>query len=315
MARKRRKAVSEDLRLPDFDEKSYIKLEMRGAVFLIACVGMSLVMSLVAGFLTWGLKDGRIAFVLGLLGFFLVRLLLSVLKVDMSDFDKMRWASGFFTYFLTFIAVWILLINPPLANLIPPKISDNTTDDQELGAIVNIAAYIDDSQRIKSVDVILTDPHGVEIGPFKMNRVIQNLYSYRIENPIVGVYNYTIEVRDDGGYFKDANFKFTVKENLAPTIAPYPQIQGQNITRGSGIHVIIKDNVGVILAFYGLDQPPEFQTLPTSSEVKLALDNPQQSEVVIPTDKWAVGPHNMTICALDRVPHRETCDSYQFNLT
>jgi len=315
MARKRRKAVSEDMRLPDFDEKSYIKLEMRGAVFLIASVGVALVMALVAAFLTWGLKDGRIAFVLGLLGFFLVRLLLTVLKVDMSDFDKMRWATGFFTYFTTFIAVWILLINPPMAYLVPPKITDNTTDDQELGAIVSIAAYVDDTQRVKSVDVVITDPKGVETGPFNMLRVVQNLYSYRIENPIVGIYNYTIEVRDDGGYFKDANFKFTVKDNLPPVIQPYPQIQGQNISRGSEIHVIIKDNVGVILAFYGLDQPPEFQTMPATPEVKLTMENPMQSEVRIPTEKWLVGRHNLTICALDRVPYRETCDSFQFNLT
>lgn len=315
MARKRRKAVSEDMRLPDFDEKSYIKLELRGSIFLVACVGMSLVMALVAAFITWGVKDGRIAFVLGLLGFFLVRLLFNVLKIDMSDFDKMRWASGFFTYFMTFIAVWILLINPPLADLIPPKITDNTVDEQELGSLINIAAYVDDTQKVKSVDVVLTDPKGSETGPFRMTRIIQNLYSYKLENAMPGTYNYTIEVRDDGGYFKDARFKLVVKENALPTISPFPAVQNQSIPQGQGIHVLIKDNVGVILAYYGLDQPPGFQTQPASAEFKLTILDPRDTEVIISTSKWDRGRHNLTICAMDRVPYREACNSYQLTIT
>jgi hypothetical protein len=312
MARKRRKVVSDDLKIPDFDEKGYLKLEMRGSIFAVACVGMGLLMSIIAGFLTWGTHDGRIAFVLGVLGFFLVLLLLNVFKVDTEGFDKMRWAGGFVTYMLTFVAIWILLINPPLAYLVPPKITNNTTADQELGSIVSVEAYVDDTQGIKSVDVVLTDPKGQQTGPFGMSKVVQNLYAYDLENPMVGTYSFIVEVKDQGGFYKNAKYQFNVKENKAPTIDLWNFTQNQTVVAGQKISAEIKDNVGVILAFYGVDQPSGFETLPSSSESKLTIDNQKDSLVTIPTKNWSPGQHTLTICAMDRVPHRETCNSYKF---
>jgi len=68
------------------------------------------------------------------------------------------------------------------------------------------------------------------------------------------------------------------------------------------------------LAFWGLDQPPNFSTIPGSKETPLKLDNNKDTTVTIPTTKWDSGPHNITVCALDRVPHRETCASFHFNV-
>ena len=79
MARKRRVQQNDDLKLPDFDEKSYLQLEMRGSVFLLLCVGLALLMAVLAAPLTWATKDGRIGFVMGILGFLLVRMLMNVL--------------------------------------------------------------------------------------------------------------------------------------------------------------------------------------------------------------------------------------------
>jgi hypothetical protein len=312
MARKRRVQQSDDLKLPDFDEKSYLQLEMRGSVFLLLCVGLALLMAILAAFLTWGMKDGRIAFVLGILGFFLVRMLMNVLKVDMTGFDKMRWLGGFGSYFLTFLVIWTLLINPPLVDLVPPQITDKTAYNQELGSIITIGANVDDNQGVSSVQVALTDPLGHDAGTLKMNRSVQNRYWAEIPHPMIGKYNYTIEARDQGGFFVSYSNYLQVMPNQAPTIQLYGV--ATNISVGDPIRVQIKDNVGVILAFWGLDQPPNFSTIPGSKETSLKLENNKDTTVTIPTTKWNSGPHNITVCALDRVPHRETCNSFHFNV-
>jgi len=304
------------MKLPIFDERSYLKQELRGALFTVLCVVLALAMAAVAGLLTWATKDGRIAFILGILGFFLIRMVLKVLNIDTKDFDKMRWAGGFFSYFLTFIAIWILLINPPLVDLVPPKITERTAPEQELGAIIAIGAIVDDNQGVKFVQVIITDPFGHETGPFKMDRYVNTEYRYVIANPVEGRYNYTIEVRDQGGFFVDANYHLHVLKNVAPTIKPYDINYNGTVLRGIDLQFQVQDNVGVILAFYGLDQRTNFETYPGSPEAKLTINknNPKDSIVVIHTKIWDAGPHNVTVCAMDRVPHRETCNSYKLNM-
>jgi|GEM_PF-6993781 len=312
MARKRRTQQSEDLKLPDFDEKSYLQLEMRGSVFMLLCVGLALLMAVLAAFLTWGMKDGRIAFVLGILGFFLVRMLMNVLKVDTTGFDKMRWASGFGSYMLTFIVIWTLLINPPLVDLVPPKITDKTAYNQELDSIIGIGANVDDNQGVNSVQVALTDPLGHDAGTIKMNRTVQNQYWVEIPHPMVGKYNYTIEARDQGGFDVTYSNYMQVWPDEAPTVKLYGT--ALNITIGDPIRVQIKDNVSVILAFWGLDQPPNFSTIPNTKEIQLKLTDNKDSIVTIPTTQWSGGPHLVTVCAMDRVPHRETCSNFHFNV-
>lgn len=312
MARKRRVQGSEDLKLPDFDEKSYLQLEMRGSVFMLICIGLALLMAVLAAFLTWGMHDGRIAFVLGILGFFLVTMIMNLLKVDTTGFDKMRWLTGFGSYLLTFLVIWILLINPPLVDLVPPQITDTTTYTQELGSVIGIGATVDDNQGVSSVQVAIADPQGHDIGTFKMNRTVQNQYWVEIPNTVVGKYNYTIEARDAGGFFVTHSNYLQVMPNVAPTVDLFGV--ATNISKGTPIQVEIKDNVGVILAFWGLDQPPNFSTLSDSREAPLKLVDNHDSTVSIPTAKWVGGPHTVTVCALDRVPHRETCRSFHFNV-
>jgi hypothetical protein len=313
MARKRRKGEEEGLKLPDFDEKSYLKLEMRGSVFTLLCVGLALAMAVLAAFLTWGMHDGRIAFVIGILGFFLVRMVLNFLKVDTEGFDKMRWFGGFGSYILTFIVIWTLLINPPLVDLVPPKITDNTSYNQELGSIIGIGATVDDNQAVNSVQVLLTDPQGHDVGTFKMDRIVQNKYWVQIPNPVVGKYNYTIEAKDQGGFYVTYTNYFQVLPNLPPNVSLYGQ--PTNIARGDPVRVQITDNVGVILAYWGLDQPPDFSTHPDSKETPIKMTNSASSLVTIPTTQWSTGPHNITVCAMDRVPHRETCNTFHFNVS
>jgi len=312
MARKRRTQQSDDYKLPEFDEKSYLQLEMRGSVFLLLCVGLALIMAVLAAFLTWGMRDGRIAFVLGILGFFLVRMVMNVLKVDATGFDKMRWAGGFASYFLTFLVIWTLLINPPLVDLVPPKITDRTAYNQELGAIISIEANVDDNQGIRSVQVALTDPLGHDAGTLPMKRTVQNKYWVEVLNPVVGKYNYTIEARDQGGFFVSHSNYLQVLPNEAPKV----RLSGTapNITLGDPIRVQLNDNVGIILAFWGLDSPVDFSTISGSKETPLKLENNKDTTVTIPTTKWSSGPHDITVCALDRVPHRETCKTFHFNV-
>jgi len=313
MGRKRKIAGNEDTRLPTFNEKKWLLSERQGTKFTALCVGLGLLMAVVGGLLTWALRDATIPFVLGVLAFLLIRIILKLIHVDTTEFDKMRWAGGFFTYFLTFIAIWIILINPPVVDLIPPKITDKTLEEQELGSDIGIKVIVDDNQGIKAVQVVVTDPGGNQVGPFSMTKVVQNEYRYSVTATTTGIYNYSIEVRDKADFFVTGNYQFKVVPNQAPKVKWYHN-PGANLTKSDSVSVEITDNTGVILAFYGMDQPSGFQTERDIPEMQLKLENPRNSKADIPLKNMLNGHHNVTVCAMDRVPHRTTCEVLEFNV-
>ncbi len=53
---------------------------------------------------------------------FLLKWILPILKVDTSEWKRNAWMGHGSTFFFTWLAIWILLLNPPFADLSPPLI-------------------------------------------------------------------------------------------------------------------------------------------------------------------------------------------------
>jgi hypothetical protein len=57
-------------------------------------------------------------------GFGTMKILFSTMKIDLSKFTKKTWLGHSAWFFFTFLAIWILLINPPFTDFAAPEVKN-----------------------------------------------------------------------------------------------------------------------------------------------------------------------------------------------
>jgi hypothetical protein len=108
-------------KFPEFDEKDFLREEIRDSKAIIASSLVALPMAGVAAMMTASIHPTA-GIVMGLAGFGVIYFLFKFLFKDLSAFKIKHWLMSVGGYFLTFIALWILLINPPFMDLSGPVI-------------------------------------------------------------------------------------------------------------------------------------------------------------------------------------------------
>ncbi|HEV8595922.1 MAG TPA: hypothetical protein VGR51_10390, partial [Thermoplasmata archaeon] len=142
-AKRRKREEDEAFEIPEFDEVAYMEKEVNvaKASFVMIALAIPLAVALyaltVAGL--WGL---------GFLAAFAITYSLPRIfkfvpwpKVDLSKFERRDWIGHGGTFFLTWLAFWILLINVPFTDLTPPVIA---------AVYVNGVPMVEGSQRTVS---------------------------------------------------------------------------------------------------------------------------------------------------------------------
>jgi len=112
---------------PEFDELEFMKKEMRAAKSTIIVV----LWTLPAALISFGLTLAGVAVVAGFAGIgmmFLLKWILPLLKVDISAYKRKDWIGHGATFFFSWLAFWILLLNPPFADLTNPVILSVSVD-------------------------------------------------------------------------------------------------------------------------------------------------------------------------------------------
>jgi len=131
MAKKRKKDKKQDeeyeFRPPDFNEREFLQKELRDSRAAIVAVGIAVLFGVIAGIVT-ALNTSLVlvAFIIGIAGLASLKYIYNLLGFDTSGFTKKNWAGTAVTYFFTFLAIWVLLINTPFADLTDPGIDDVT---------------------------------------------------------------------------------------------------------------------------------------------------------------------------------------------
>jgi hypothetical protein len=108
---------------PEFDEKEFLRKELRDTRTVFLTVGYAALFGLVAFILS--LISERLMIVgLGLLfgGLVSLKYVYPLLKVKIEEFQKKNWAGNIAWFFLTFLAVWVLLLNFPFSDHADPDI-------------------------------------------------------------------------------------------------------------------------------------------------------------------------------------------------
>ncbi|MEM0342969.1 MAG: hypothetical protein QXJ32_01260 [Thermoplasmata archaeon] len=126
MAKKRKKEKKEEeyeFTPPDFDEKEFLMKELKDTKVALATVGFAILAGAIAGVISMVSRAlVGAAFLVAIAGIFSLRYYYKLLKIDITAFTKKNWVGNVATYFFTFLAIWVLLLNAPFSDLADPSI-------------------------------------------------------------------------------------------------------------------------------------------------------------------------------------------------
>ncbi|MGI0149797.1 MAG: hypothetical protein ACREDF_09745 [Thermoplasmata archaeon] len=131
MARRKRKEEDADWVAPEFDEVKYMRKEIEAGRAALATVGWA-ILGAVVSFLLYSVNPG-LAFFAGIgLGFGMY-IVLPLTGINIEPFKRKDWFSHGATYFFSWLAVWILLLNPPFGDFTNPTIQAISVSPSHIG--------------------------------------------------------------------------------------------------------------------------------------------------------------------------------------
>src|SRR2546426_9598281 len=120
MARRKRKEDEPDWVPPEFDEVGYMRQEIQGAHAAIATIGWAVIGAVVALLLYAVLPV--LAFFAGIAVGFGMYFVFPLIGINTDGFKRRDWVGHGITYFFSWLAFWILLLNPPFSDHTVPTI-------------------------------------------------------------------------------------------------------------------------------------------------------------------------------------------------
>ena len=122
MAKKRRKhEEEEEFELPEFDEKEFLRKELVGARIMLVTV----VLAAIAAGVSYAFTLANvvvIAFFAGLALVFLLPYIVKLFRIETQGYTKRDWFGHGTTFFFAWLAIWVLLMNVPFADVTPPNL-------------------------------------------------------------------------------------------------------------------------------------------------------------------------------------------------
>jgi len=127
MARKKRKVEKKEEEYewvpPEFDEKTFLEKDIKGTralfVTVISCVLFAILAYFLGEAIHWAL-----GFVVLFVGIFLLRYIFPLSRVDTSALEAKSMIGNYALFFLLFIGLWILFMNPPFSDHSDPSIGE-----------------------------------------------------------------------------------------------------------------------------------------------------------------------------------------------
>ncbi len=220
-----------EFEFPQFDEEEFKEKEKRKAKTSFISFGFGILMGIISRFawasmsqsLRWGLT-----FLLAICSIGFLAKLLQLLKIDISKFGRKEWLGSISFYFFTWLAIFIVLINPPFYDASPPKIDVVALPEiQEVGGSIIIAARVTDNVRVKEVKVNISD--GKEWNIFKMQKE-GDVYTYEYKGNESSSLSYTIIASDKSGRTSLEKGKIGFEKNVISITNPTNKGIGANYT-------------------------------------------------------------------------------------
>jgi len=147
----------EEITLPEFDEKKFMEKERRKAKTSFISFLFGVLIGIICRFL-WTNLDSSIrwplCFLLAVASIGFMARILQFLKIDIKQFSKKEWAGSIAFYLFTWLAIFILAINPPFYDASPPKIEAIALPEiQEENGSILVVAHVTDNSGVKKVTI------------------------------------------------------------------------------------------------------------------------------------------------------------------
>jgi hypothetical protein len=233
MAKKWKKKADDGdygFKYPEFDEREYLVKELKETRILIVTILMAVIFAVIslASMLIMPNKDALVGLIVGLVGIMSLRFVYPAFKIDTSAFDWKKWFMNVLSFFGVWLAIWILLCNPPISDFTPPSIDqvrslhgDTTTYLKDNVLDVNISgttsftieAHIADNSQLDSgsvkLDIQRAAPHTSNI-----SRPDEHTFRWDINNIPQGQYPTVLSAKDTNGNWKIFTFTLDVKHQI-----------------------------------------------------------------------------------------------------
>ena len=234
MAKKRRQKSEKkeelDIKIPEFDEHEFIALELRKSKMSFIAFIFAIFMVVIT-YLLYSVThpDWRGPVVLGFLGVVGLRFMTRLMKIDVSDFEWKNWFGSGAIYFFSWLAIFVLVLNPPFSDFAEPEIELkefsyfffnedtnetywksfdlNIEEPQAQGPLkINITMKITDNSQIDKDSVKLIIKPSITSNATKLTYTMKdlkdNLYQIIIEPEqgqklLEDSYSFTVEAKDD----------------------------------------------------------------------------------------------------------------------
>ena len=137
MARRKRKEESPDWVAPEFDEVGYMRQEMGAARASVATIVWAIVGAGVS-FLLFAVYP-PLAFVGGLAMGFGLYFMLPLFGIRINAFKRRDWFGHGMIYFFSWLAFWIIMLNPPFGDFTDPTINAISVSPYRAGLTTGLA--------------------------------------------------------------------------------------------------------------------------------------------------------------------------------
>lgn len=230
MAKRRKEKdeqAEEDFKLPKFDEKEFVQKEKEK----IRMTFVSFLFGLLIAVITFGfwalLQDSpfqwMLVFLFGVFNTSWLRYLFVKLNITMDPSDRKGMFSAYAIYFLTWLFLLIVLVNPPFYDAESPHIEVVSLPDmQEPGGSVKIVAHITDNAGINNNQATLIITHNqstIMDETFTLDESIL-LYEYQSDNQTMGDFDFMITAEDNSGFTTQKNGSFSIDDNVIKVPKP-----------------------------------------------------------------------------------------------
>ncbi len=123
MAKKRKKTVEkkEHFKKPEFDEVEFMQKEIGNTKIALLSIIFSIPIAILAYVVTIaGLPVA--AFLIGVGSIFLLKYVYQFFNIETDKFENKDWLGNGAMFFLTWLAIWVLILNMPFSDLTNPTI-------------------------------------------------------------------------------------------------------------------------------------------------------------------------------------------------
>ncbi|MGB1586763.1 MAG: hypothetical protein ACPHID_06945 [Thermoplasmatota archaeon] len=197
---------------PDFDEDQFIHKEMVSFHTTVVLFFAGIV----AAIASWGafaaLDGARTGWLVGMvilaIAFAFLRPLFRILKIDIAHWARREWIGTGFLMFFTWLAFFIMLVNPPVSDFADPQANLYVTPTTPIaGEDVTLDLFLHDNDAIAGYTSTLTGPNGlvtvdlIDAGPDHEQATLRL-------GP--GDYSWFVHVDDTNDLSRDVWHNFTV---------------------------------------------------------------------------------------------------------